>query len=149
MAPRFLIAIIAVLALAAMAVGCGGGEPDPLSKTAFVKQANEICAHATDEREAAMKDVFKEGSQGSSDEELEHYVSDAVVPPIQDMTDELDGLGVPKGEEKQVEAMLNDFETGIEKLESDPSSSLNPTDVFAKADKMALANGLTDCTIVS
>jgi hypothetical protein len=148
MAARVLIAIIAVLALAATAAGCGGGgEPDPLSKTAFVKQGNEICVHATDEREAAMKEVFKDGSQGSSDEELEHYVSDAVVPPIQDMTDELDGLGVPKGEEKQVEAMLNDFEVGIEKLESDPSSSLNPTDVFAKAYKMALANGLTDCTI--
>lgn len=147
MAARLFIAIAAVLLIAAVAAGCGSSKADPLPKTAFVKQGNEICSEATKEREAKMKEVSKEGSQGSSEEELEHYVSEAIVPPIQDMTGELGDLGAPKGDEKEIEAIVGEFEAGVEEIESDPSKALNPTGAFAKASKMASAYGLTDCAI--
>ena len=147
MVARVLTAILAVCVAAAVAVGCGSSAPTPLTKTAFIKQGNAICVHATKARDAALAKAVKQGSQGSNQEELQHYVSTVALPPIQVMTEELGGLGPPKGDEKKVEALIGEFEAGIAALEKDPSKALAHESVFTGANEMAIAYGLTDCTI--
>ena len=141
--------LVGALAIALIVVGCGSSEPDPLTKAEFIKQGNAICVQAGQEREAALKEAAKEGTQGSeesSEAELDRYVTEVALPPIQKMTDELDGLGAPKKDEKQVEAIVAGFEEDIEKLEADPHSALGG-DPFTGANKLAAAYGLTECKI--
>ena len=143
MASRLLISIMAVLAIAAVATGCGGSDPAPLSKTAFVKQGNAICVNASKEREAAMAKAAKEGGGDAGAEDL---INEVALPPTQKMVEELDDLGVPKGGEKQVEAMISGFEEGIETVEENPKEALGSY-AFEKADEAAAAYGLTECGI--
>jgi len=139
---KFILAAIAAAVAAAVIVGCGGGEADPLPKQAFLKQGNQICVSTTKERETAVTDFAKENPEAGPEE----FVSEAALPPTEKMVDELDGLGVPKGDEKEVEAIVSGFEKGIEKVEANPKEALG-SDAFEAANKAAVAYGLTECTI--
>ncbi len=143
-ATKVCIAVLAALVLSVVAVGCGGGgEPGPLPRKAFVAQANAICAQGTKDREAAMSEAAKESASESESEEL---VTAAAVEATEDMVDELDGLGVPRGDEKQVEAIIAAFEKGIATIEADPERGLGSS-AFKQADEAALAYGLSECAI--
>jgi hypothetical protein len=141
---------LALGALVAWAVaGCGSSpESDPLTRSAFIKQGNAICKEGGEERDAEPREVAKEssGSDESTEAELEKFVSEVVLPPIQSMTDELGDLGVPEKDEKQVEGIVAGFEEAIEEVEADPGSVLSG-DPFIDAGKRAEAYGLTECVI--
>lgn len=142
-------ALVGTLAIALIVAGCGSSEPDPLTKAEFIKQGNAICVQAGQERDAALKQAAKEGAQRSeesSEAELDRYVTEVALPPIQKMTEELGGLGAPKKDERQVAAIVRGFEEGTEKLEANPHSALGG-DPFTGANKLAAAYGLTDCNI--
>ena len=142
MMTKLLLASIVAAAVAVFIAGCGGSGPDPLSKSAFIKQGDQICVHATKDREAAVTELTKENPEVGPEE----LVNDAALPPIKDMAGELDGLGVPKGDEKQVEAIVTGLEAGIEKVEANPREALG-SEAFEAANKAATAYGLTECTI--
>lgn len=142
MKSKIIIASIAALGIAVVAVGCGGGDAEPLSKAAFLKQGNQICLERTKEREASVTEFAKENPDASPEE----MVNDAALPPTEDMIDELDGLGVPKGDEKQVEAIITGLEEGVEKVETNPKEALG-SDAFEAANEAAEAYGLTECGI--
>jgi hypothetical protein len=139
---RLSLASIAAIAIAVVAAGCGGGEPDPLPKAAFLKQGNQICVEATKEREAAVTKLAEENSEAGPEE----LVDEAVLPPTEDMVGELDDLGVPKGDEKEVEAIIAGLEKGIEKVEENPREALG-SDAFEAANEAATAYGLVECAI--
>ena len=139
---KLLIASIAAAVVAVLVVGCGGGEADPLSKSAFIKQGNQICIQGTKEREAAVTEVAKENPEAGAEE----VVNDAALPPTKDMVGELDGLGVPKGDEKQIEAIITGLEQGIARVEANPKEALG-SEAFEAANKAATSYGLTECTV--
>jgi hypothetical protein len=131
--------------LAAVGVGCGGSDdPAPLTRSEFVKQANEICSSAESERKQESEDLgsAEEGDQATEQE----AVAAALVSPVESMVEDLDGLGPPKGDEKQVEAIVVAFEAGIDRLEAEPVGA-GAVAAFSKANGLALEYGLTDCTI--
>jgi hypothetical protein len=150
MRERIFLGLLGLLAAAAIAGGCGGGgEAEPLSRAAFVKQGNAICLQAGEERGSALKEAASDGEQdpaSSGEAELEEFVTEIALPPIEQMTEELDDLGVPKGDEKQVAAIVGGLERGIAQLEADPSSAMTDAP-FAAANRMAQAYGLAACTI--
>lgn len=126
-------------------VGCGGsGDSEPLNKPAFVEEASAICVEADEERQQGTDDLV-DGDEVDPSEEAE-VVSDALVAPVQTMAEELGDLGPPKGDEKQVEAIVAAFEAGAAKAEADPVGSEAELP-FAKANELALEYGLSDCTI--
>jgi hypothetical protein len=129
--------------LATLALGCGGSsEAAPLKKPQFVKQANAVCVTTQAEREAQGKEIAK---QGSSSEDPE-AVMQQLLEPVEKMTQELGNLGPPKGDEKQVEAIIEAYEAAASKLEADPGGA-DSSSAFDQANKLAAAYGLTDCTI--
>lgn len=130
------------LAAALIFAGCGGsGKPDPLKKSEFIAQADSICKSANSEREEALKEVAK------SEPEATQLVNETALPPIQKMTEELSGLGPPVGDEKEVHAIISAFEQGVKKIEADPTNLSAAVGAFDKADELAEAYGLVDCTI--
>jgi hypothetical protein len=142
----WLAACLVALALAGAIVGCGGSsEAAPLTRAAFVKQANGICARAQDERKKGTKEAASAAS-GVDESEEEDALADALLEPVKTMTGELDDLGPPKKHEEQIGAIIAAFEDGTEKLETDLGSSQAPN-AFAKADKLAVRYGLTACII--
>ncbi len=138
----FTVASIAALAIAVVAVGCGGGDAKPLPKSSFLRQGNQICLEATKERETAVTELAKENPSAGP----EDLVDEAALPSTKEMVDELDGLGVPEGDEKQVEAIITGLEEGIETVEENPREALG-SEAFKAANKAATAYGLTECTI--
>lgn len=143
---RFGSVVILALLLGAVAmVSCGGsGDSGPLKKPAFVEEANAICVEAEEERKQGTEDLVNDDDVDPSEEA--EVVSEALVAPVQTMTEELSDLGPPKGDEKQVEAIVAAFEAAVAKVEADPVGAEAKLP-FAKANGMALEYGLTDCTI--
>lgn len=99
---------------------------------------------AEEERKQGTDDLVN-GDEVDPSEEAE-VVSEALVSPVQAMAEELGDLGVPNGDEKQVEAIVAAFEAGVAKVEADPVGSESGLS-FAKANELALEYGLTDCTV--
>jgi hypothetical protein len=136
-------------AMALIVAGCGG-DSAPLTKAAFVEQANSICKQGRRELAAALKEAGSENAQGSgsssSDAEIEAVVTAVAMPQVQGMIEELSDLNPPKRDRKQVAAVVAGFEEGVEKSEANPGSALDGS-AFIVADERAEAYGLTECTI--
>lgn len=145
---KLVIPALAVLGLALHAVGCGGGESGPLTKAAFVKEGNAICAHAAEERGSALKEAGEEDDQNfsSSEAELEWAVTEVALPPLQEMTEEIADLAAPKGDGKRVNSIVAALEGAIKKSEADPSGAVTGLP-FTQANRRAETYGLSECTI--
>jgi hypothetical protein len=145
-------AIRAVLAFAALAVGgslilgCGGSsDAAPLKKAQFVRQADEICRAAEDERKKALKEATEQSPDGEPGQV--DLVMEAVLPSIQTMTEELAELGAPRGDEKQVKEIVAAFERGIATLEDAPTDVPADLIAFTEATEAAEVYGLPSCGI--
>ena len=137
---------VAFIVLFSAAVGCGGSsEAEPLQKKAFLGQANAICRNSEAEREVHMRAVATESADANPSEEAK-VGTEALVAPVKTMTDELSGLGAPRGDAKQVAAIIDAFEAGVAKLEADPGGP-NSAFVFTRANELSAEYGLSACTI--
>jgi hypothetical protein len=146
---RIILVLLGLLTAASIASGCGSSsEAAPLSKAAFVKEGNAICLQAREEQGSALKEAASDsgGDSVSGEAEAEEFVTEIALPPIEQMTEELADLGVPKGDEKRVAAIVTGLERGIAKSEADPSSAMTDAS-FVAVNRLAEAYGLADCTI--
>jgi hypothetical protein len=151
------VAAFAVLLVGiTVTAGCGGGgvgstqSAAPLPKPEFMRQAKAICVKSERLRFAAMRHgLVKLRSAGEAPESqmtLERLFTEYALPKIQQTADKLDELGVPAGDEEEVEAILDDLESGIESVESDPKTFTNRK-AFSAFDAATRAYGLTACVI--
>jgi hypothetical protein len=107
----------------------------------FVRQASGICRTADQSRKRATEGLG-EGEEGA-DPPTEMT---ALVSPVNTMVAELAALGEPKRAAAQIKAIISSFEVGTAFLEAHPSSPKVALS-FAKADRLALGYGLSDCSI--
>lgn len=134
--------------------GCGEDDTESteISKTAFVRQADQICektsAKVNSEGPAALQRIADEG-QKSSQETEEALVSEWLVPLIRAEIDELRALGAPSGEEDRIDAILEALEDVIGKAAADPGRYLyeqgNFKYPYREAEKLATAYGIEAC----
>ena len=167
MKARSIFILLLALLAASMAVGCGGSDEggegagstataaesesssddsaestitaSSLSKAAFVKKANSICAQA----ETQLFDVPEQpqGSENSEEEELVQRLG----PALESIADGIRGVGAPGGDEAQVEAIVVAFERAAEETaDSGPSSSEAEALLVAPSD-LADEYGLRRC----
>lgn len=137
-----ILPLLATLMLAFIVAGCGdSSEAKPLKKSQFVEEANSICRDAAAERNDAMREA------AGGNPEAAEFVNETILPPIQQMAEELSDLGAPVGDEKEVRAIVAAFEKGVKKVEADPSDLSAGVTAFDHADELALDYGLVDCTI--
>jgi len=143
------------LALGLIAAGCGdddGGDGETegtgtngaaasLTKAEFVEQGNEICRQGNEEVEQAGQAL----TQGDV-AEFNAFVLGTLVPSIQRQINDIRALGIPEGDEKLINGILDDAEADLKRLEADPSLlQRQDSDLFADVDQRLDDYGLTDC----
>ncbi len=147
-------ACAATAVLAVGASGCGGDDDSSsdsttsaaasISKEEFLKQGNEICAEGSKTIDEAAGQTFTGGRP--TDEQITQFVTGTVLPSIESQVDGIRALGIPEGDEDQVNAFLDDADQAVEDAKADPVSvTENSTDPFADANQAARDYGLTEC----
>lgn len=158
---RLATIFVAVVAVVAIAVGCGGGDSSSSAggstettsspeKEAFVKGANAACS------KARTGDLNKVGvyekahrSQGLSETELsEDAFKAALLSTVEAEIAGMRKLAIPKGDEEEVEQFLSELEReASEARREEKTESLEEIEKrFATSDKELRAYELTECT---
>lgn len=148
MTTQSMIALTAVLGVALLVVGCGGGS-SALTKAEFAKQGNVACQKA---RANAMENVtgfLKEhSSEGKPTPVLNADMVKAVVlPEIEAQIKAIEELDPPPAQKKSVEQFmrLEREEIGEIKGLSHAATYEAVEAHFIPSAKLARANGLTSC----
>ena len=141
-------ALLGVLALSALAIGCGGGE-ETVTKAEFVDQANAICKQALKDRSAAERDFFEgmvDSGKTPDQETIEKRYMTLVLPHLDRMVDELEGIDEPSSDAAPAAAIVASFKAGITTFEDELDEvfkeNVHP---FQKANNQSRVYGLEDC----
>lgn len=141
------------LVIAFVVGGCGSSGSDKtaavhVSKAVFLRKADVTCERIYDQVTAGYQSFVKHaGNQPfSTPQKIRSFVNTVLLPAKRQEVDELRALGVPGGDEDQVEGILAAYEEGIATAEEDPQAAATSTfGVFVLATEMAEAYGLEDC----
>lgn len=145
---RGTFGLVVVLALVA---GCGDGGEKPLRKAEYLERAKTICREGNQELAEASQKAFKDVKQGEkpSDEQLERYARDVVVPMVRKQVEDLRDLPEPKGAADQVDEIYDAFEKALDRIDKEPSlltSNPNVFELFKEADDLSKKYGFAVCT---
>ncbi len=140
-----LLALAFVIPASIALSACGGSDDssDAPTKAEFITQADAICARGDDRITAKLKQQF--GEKSPNKKETITFISDEVVPNIEQQATELRKLTPPEGDEEEFNALLDSLEGGVAKLKDDPASTLGPDSPLADANKKAQDYGFTSC----
>jgi hypothetical protein len=142
---RATLALTAVLALGAIAAGCGGSSNDSstsdLTKAEWIAKADVICQQGNQEIEQAANEQF--GNEKPSEADIQQFTQGVVLLGTQDQVDKIRDLGAPSGDEDQVNKILDTVQADIDKAKSDGSSISEST--FADGNALAKQYGLKVC----
>jgi len=141
----WLLGLAAVTAL--VVAGCGGGGDDStstssLAKPAWIAKADAICQQGNQEIEQAANEQFGKQGQEPTDEQIQQFTSETVVPSVQRQIDQIKDLGAPSGDEDQVNKILDTVQADIDKAKS---ATTLPDDPFADGNALATQYGLKVC----
>lgn len=141
-------AILAALAVAA--IGCGGSSSDEpeLTKAAFIKRGDQICAKAETKKERDTAAEYVRVTKGKKTNQLdqatmERLVLDFAMPPLTQMAEELDDLGAP---DDQADAIVTAFLETAADVEDDPAPILSGNNPFSKPSALAASYGFKACS---
>jgi hypothetical protein len=156
---RLTVLAASVAALAAVAgVACGDDdEPGALSKSAFAKQANELCSEAGTDRSAQLQQLPPSPSGAADAQKLK-----SVASTDRELVRRVDALVPPEAEQEQVDKVLDGWRqrAGVEDQYADAVGAMqdpatlasftsNLAQIDAAADPVAVQLGLTACTSTS
>jgi len=140
----------AVMALALLAAGCGGGDDttSSMTKAQFVKQANAICKVQNQKRGEAIKKVIASHDPKKllPQKDREELVLDT-LPAYAAVPKQLGTLEAPAGDQEKVDAIIKAMEEAAKDVEANPAGALTSTKQFLKADEPSSQYGLTDCVV--
>lgn len=143
------ILLVAAVAAGLIAAGCGGDDDDTttaaLTKQEFVNQADAICKQSNKEIDKAGQQLYGQGKQ-PSEKKQEKFMTDTVLPDIQQQIDDVSALAPPEGDQEQVTAFIDSARAAADKAEQDPSLMTDRgTNPFAKTNQLTKAYGLKEC----
>lgn len=124
-----------------------GIETASVSKAQYVKQANAVCAKF---REARIKelDAYREDNPESLKEGFVGSLQDVYVPSMEQQMAALRELGAPRGDERQVEAIVVGFEDWLDEVKEFEGKTPPPElqKGIVRAGNLATKYGLEECT---
>lgn len=161
------LGLLAALVSLLVITGCGGGDSDGStsasneqsggaadaaavelaskspSEAEFKKQASEICGRAGKAIVSALLQPPKGGSEAEAFEALNESV---FLPTTERELSELAALGAPKGQEEQIQSILDAMQEGVSALNQGPITSLEAFGkAFAPYDQLMAKFGLRSC----
>lgn len=131
--------------------GCGDEGEEPLSKAEYLEEAKAICREGNEELAQASREAFKDVEPGAepSEEQLERYARDVVIPMVRDQVDRLRALPAPEGGADEVDEIYDAFERALDRIDEDPTlltDNPNVFDLFKEADELSKKYGYAVCT---
>lgn len=160
MRTRTFVALLALLLVAVVAVGCGGSDSTAdtnaavtvttdanLTKTALIKQGDEICKKTDEVQKEGLKAYLAKNPKAeSSKAEQTKLVMAVGLPPIKAEVEELAALGAPSDDVAEVQAIIKGFEKAVEEGEKKPTSLLTGTEnPFTAVGELAGEYGFKVC----
>lgn len=163
-----LSVVLAVALAAVMAVaGCGGGGTDEsttasttastskdattpsISKAEFITRADAICKEGGEQAQSEFAAFAKENKISEGKEpttaQWEEIGTKILVPALQKQGDQIRQLGIPAGDEAQIETFLDRADEAVEKLEENPETAKSPSTVLAEAREVIKGYGFKVC----
>ncbi|HWO83525.1 MAG TPA: hypothetical protein VNM38_07030 [Solirubrobacterales bacterium] len=148
---RVLLVLAALAASSALIVGCGSGggtteSSGPLTKAEFIKQGDAICKKGNGESKAEVEEFADEKGfdlENPSKRQSEEVVTEVLVPNLERQAEELAALEPPKGDTKEVNAIIASLEKVIAELKKAPSNF--GVVAFAKPIRLEGAYGFKVC----
>jgi ABC-type lipoprotein release transport system permease subunit len=139
-------AVLAVLAVGAIAAGCGSSDDNSdstttsLTKAAWIAQADAICQQGNQQINQAAHQAF--GSQKPTAADVQQFATGTALPNTQSQVDKIKALGAPSGDEDQVNKLLDTVQADIDKAKSQGDIE-NST--FTDGNALARQYGLKVC----
>ena len=119
------------------------------AKADFVAKANAFCQEQLQQLQAKLQQIFKAGqgfkTPAAERAALSQLAKEAIGPAMQAEAEELQALGAPEGEGKQVEAIAASLEAIAAKANKDPAGLVANINAFEHAKTLAAEYGLTAC----
>jgi hypothetical protein len=131
--------------------GCGGSSDATLSKGQFVRQSNALCLTSNETAAGKIEKALKQpefANAKSEGEGIRAEVSQLVPILITEAEAQHQGindLGMPDGQEAEVEAILAAYTAWIDKAKSSPMKIVVANDIYNKARELAGKAGLEKC----
>ena len=131
MSKRLILPLAALIALAAIAAGCGSSSDDStdatvtLTKVEFIKQGDAICKKNNEQSEKEAEEFAEENGfdlEKPDKGKLEEAISEVLVPSLNQQAEEIGALGAPEGDEEKVEEIVVSLEDAASEIEDDPGS---------------------------
>jgi hypothetical protein len=152
------VGILMTLVMGAIATGCGGGSGStttgtpklstPLTKSAFISKANALCVRAEQIRGRTILAAEKRLSPGAKVTEAEQEVLiETALVPYKKMIPQFEELGAPKGESRQIQAIVRALKSAVSSVQANPGLAITSDSQFAEFNRLALKYGLDACQV--
>jgi hypothetical protein len=155
---RVVAVVVTVLLATVLLAACGGdgnegstatSQPtiatSSRSKAEFLKLANGICNRERTRLVTEVGEFLREhkGNGKKQNELIAEAMATILLPQLETQIAEIRALGVPRGDQKQVEAILAAFQGAVDAKDHFELADLRPSA------KLARAYGLQSCAYVS
>jgi hypothetical protein len=134
---------VVLVAVCIAAAGCGGNSEPRLTKAAFLKQGNAICAKGTRKIDRVGLTFFKTPGRPTAKETIA-FARNVALPTTQSELDQLRALRPPKDDEATVKTLIDKAQAAVDLVSRDPSLLGRPNG-SDEANTLARAYGLTAC----
>lgn len=151
---RRRLAVAISLCVVVLVVGCGdGGESSgatgpggEISKTEYIKEADETCAKENQQIQQALTPYYEKGVTGDSQvavaKEMVHKV---LAPRAMYEIRSIRSIVLPVSDVEQVLQVLASMQTVVEGAEKDPVAFVHAERPFAKSERLGAEYGFRVC----
>jgi len=146
---RTFAILISVLALAAVAAGCGEDESSSssLTKAEFVKQGDAMCKEVNRKARNEVGAFLQKNSNGElpNAEQEVVLITTIIAPQLQKQVDGLNELGIPENDNGEIAKFVEEVESVADEAEEDPKAAISEGTPFEEAEDLAKPLGFEEC----